>query len=186
MLDQEMIIMGCLRNDLSAQKLLFDHYFGRVKSICMRYAKDDQEANHMLNRSFKDVFAHIKEFNSNNNNLDRWITQTSIKAAVEILRSNKQEYGIVSTVVAGSGDSELQDIENPEKISQIPLKDLLKALHELSPAFRTVYCLFAIDGFSHKEISELLNISEQTSRFNLSKAEYNLRKNIVKFLSEAR
>jgi RNA polymerase sigma factor (sigma-70 family) len=102
-----------------------------------------------------------------------------VTTAVDHLRKNKHNYLIVSTVNAYEKSSAIEEVAGDEMFSTIDKEELLKAVQELTPAYRTVFNLFLIDGFTHPEIAQILDISEETSKLNLSKAKFNLKKSLM-------
>ena len=103
-----------------------------------------------------------------------------MNTSIDNLRKNKHNYLIVSTVYANEKASNMaDDVAEDDLLLQIDKEEILKAVQELTPAYRTVFNLYVIEEFSHKEIAEMLDISEGTSKSNLSKAKFNLKKNLM-------
>ncbi len=176
------IIKGCLNYNRESQKALYEQFHSKMLGICLRYSRDNQEAKTMLRSGFLKVFANLKSFNGSTP-LENWIKEEMVKATIDHLRKIKQNL-IVSTVHANDKTINVgEDITDDEIILQIDTQQILKAVQELTPAYRTVFNLFVVDKHSHKQIAEMLDISENTSESNLSKAKYNLRKNILRSFS---
>ncbi len=171
------IIKGCIRQDRHTQKALYETFYSRMMGICLRYAKNGDEAKDILQEGFIKVFQHIRSFQGSGS-LEGWIKRIMVNTAIDHLRKNKHEYLIVSTVNANRiVEAEKEDENTDEDILNIVSKeDILKAVQELTPAYRTVFNLYIIDEFTHREIADKLGISEGTSKSNLAKAKYNLRK----------
>lgn len=173
------IIKGCLRNDRASQKQLYELYYGKMLGICLRYSKTSTEAKDILHEGFLKVFTALKTFDTHTS-FEAWIKKIMITTAVDHLRRNKHNYLIVSTVNAYEKPTAVEEtITDDSLFANINKEEFLKAVQELTPAYRTVFNLFLIDGYSHKEIAEILDVSEETSKSNLSKAKFNLKKNLT-------
>lgn len=172
------IIKGCLRNDRTSQKHLYELYYSKMLGICLRYSKTSEEAKDILHEGFLKVFTTLKSFDTHTP-FEAWIKKIMVTTAVDHLRKNKHNYLIVSTVNAYEKSSAIEEVASDEALSTIDKEELLKAVQELTPAYRTVFNLFLIDGYTHSEIAGILDISEETSKLNLSKAKFNLKKNLM-------
>jgi RNA polymerase sigma-70 factor (ECF subfamily) len=135
----------------------------------MRYAGSKDEAREIMNMGFLKVFQTIDRFQDGGGNLDAWIYRIMINTSIDYYRKElKHRY---------QDDVEnhyhLQD-DAADAVSDMSATELINLVQELSPAYRTVFNLYVIEGFSHKEIADQLNISEGTSKSNLAKARGNL------------
>ncbi len=169
---EQCIIEGCRRKDRKAQKELYHCYYGFAMKICLRYANDREEALELVNDGFMKVFTklHLYEpkyfFKS-------WLSTVMIHTAIDHYRKKIKM-------------QRMEEIENANEmhekdhiLSALNYQDLVKMVQRLSLAYRTVFNLFVIDGFSHVEIAEKLSISEGTSKSNLFKARQQLREMIM-------
>jgi RNA polymerase sigma-70 factor (ECF subfamily) len=172
------IIKGCLRNDRASQKQLYELYYSKMLGVCLRYSKTHDEAKDILHEAFLKVFSTLKNFDTHTSFAD-WIKKIMVTTAVDHLRRNKHNYLIVSTVNAYEKPAAIEEVINDDALLNVDKEELLKAVQELTPAYRTVFNLFLIDGYTHTEIAEILDISEETSKSNLSKAKFNLKKNLM-------
>jgi RNA polymerase sigma-70 factor, ECF subfamily len=173
------IIKGCLKNDRASQKALYEQYYSKMLGVCLRYAKDKENAKDVLHEAFLKVFNNLKNFNGSGS-FEGWIRRIMVNTSIDHLRKNKQNYLIVSTVYANEkASAATEEIEDDDLLLNIDKEDILKAVQDLTPAYRTVFNLYVIEEFTHKEIAEMLDISEGTSKSNLSKAKFNLRKNLT-------
>jgi RNA polymerase sigma-70 factor (ECF subfamily) len=178
-MNEHEIIKGCLKNDRACQKALYEQHYSKMLGVCLRYAKDKEEAKDILHEAFLKVFTNLKNFNGTGS-FEGWIRRIMVNTAIDHLRKNKQNYLIVSTVYANEKASAMADEPEEEDILQhIDKEEILKAVQELTPAYRTVFNLYVIEELTHREIAELLEISEGTSKSNLSKAKFNLKKNLM-------
>jgi RNA polymerase sigma factor (sigma-70 family) len=173
------LIAGCIRQDRACQEALYKRFYGKMMGVCMRYAKDRDEAKDMLQEGLIKVFTTIKHF-AGKGSFEGWVRRIVVNTAVDHLRRNKHQYMIVSTVVAREGDipDQPEEVEEDNLLAQLSEAQILEVVQQLSPAYRTVFNLYVIENFSHKEISEQLGISEGTSKSNLAKARFQLKKNL--------
>jgi len=160
--EQEMI-EGCLRGERSAQQRLYDFYSPKMYAICCRYLKDPMQAEEALVTAFTRILKKISQYKGEGS-LEAWIKTIVIREALANIRKNQQL----------RIETDLENIDQ-QAISQwqgdrLEQEDLLKMINALPTGYRTVFNLYAIDGYSHKEIAEQLNISESTSKSQLSRA----------------
>lgn len=171
------LIKGCERSDKESQSNLFSLFRDSITGLCLRYSKNELQANEILIEGFVSIFQNFKS-NPGEAQLEVWIKKMMIDKAIEISRKNKQEYKIVSTVNAYSGAH--QDRVVDETVTRAMEKnDVLKGIQALTPAYRIVVNMYLVDGFTQKQISEKLDVGEATIAMNFDKAMYQLRKNIV-------
>lgn len=181
-MNQAEVIKGCLKNDRESQRILYEEFYNNMFGICLRYAKNAEEAKEILHQGFLKVFTNLKNFKSTSS-LHDWIKRIIISNAVEFIRNNKHDYLIVSTVYANDQRTHVgHEISDGALAVKINQKELLDALHQLTPAYRTVFNLYVIDEYTHAEIAEMLDVSEATSKANLAKAKFNLRKNLIQLI----
>lgn len=171
------IIKGCLKNDRASQKQLYELYYSKMLGICLRYSKSNEEAKDILHEGFLKAFTTLKTFDTHTP-FEPWVKKIMIRTAVDHLRKDKHNYLIVSTVNAYEKPTVTEEAIQDEALLSVNKEELLKAVQELTPAYRTVFNLFLIDGYTHAEIAELLDTSEETCKANLSKAKFNLKRNL--------
>ena len=164
------IIKGCINKQRDCQKKLYDTLSGKMLFVCFRYCKNRDDAEDLLQEGFIKVFKHINTFKFEGS-FEGWVRRIMVNTAINFITQQKQKY-LFDDIdnVAIHLESEL------DAITQINEKDLLKILSLLPDGYRTVFNLFAIEGYSHKEIADLLNITEGTSKSQLSKAKAHLKK----------
>ena len=157
------LIHGCIRRDRAAQKRLYEMYSPRLYPLCCRYLKDPMEAEDVLVIGFTRILDKIEHFRGEGS-LEGWMKRIMINEALTQLRKKKTMCKELT----------LDDInpvsESSEPGDALEEEDLLRMINELPDGYKTVFNLFAIDGYSHKEIAEQLNISENTSKSQLSRA----------------
>ncbi len=167
----EELIEGCKKQDYRAQKNLYDFYAPTMFAVCLRYVKEMAEAEDILLKSFMKVFDNIKKFRGEGS-LEGWIRRIVVNESLMYLRQNKVLHLAV-------------DVESAQAVSEVradhlEAEDLLGLVQELPAGYRTVFNLYAIEGYSHAEISDMLGISEGTSKSQLSRAKAMLRNMIEK------
>ena len=166
---QNELINGCLRRDNSAQRLLYETYSPRMYGLCCRYVKDSMDAEDVLVGAFTKIFEKIHQF-KNEGSFEGWIRKIVVNEALTYLRRHRSMYLEI--------DLEQADYE-PDYQSlgdHLEAEDLLSIIQALPTGYRIVFNLYAIDGYSHKEIADQLGISENTSKSQLSRARAYLQK----------
>jgi RNA polymerase sigma-70 factor (ECF subfamily) len=161
------LIEACRRNDRTAQKALFERMAPRMLSVCRRYVRDRMEAEDVLVMSFTKIFERIGQYKGEGS-FEGWVRRIVVNESLTFLRKNKMMYLETDLVTAEreSGPA-LQE-------TGLEAEDLLRLIQELPAGYRMVFNLYAIDGFSHKEIAEQMGITESTSKSQLSRARTHL------------
>lgn len=162
----------CKKQDRQAQKELFDTYAARMLSLCCRYIKDRAEAEDVMITGFTKIFSRIDQYKGEGS-FEGWMRKVIVNEALSQLRKTKNMYLEMDLEVADR-QPDLQPLEN-----NLEAEDLLKVITELPEGYRIVFNLFAIDGYSHKEIADQLGISENTSKSQLSRARTHLQKSLL-------
>lgn len=174
------IVDGCIRGKRKFQKQLFEMYYGKMMAICYRYAKDADEAQDMVQNGFIKVFNKLDVYNFDGS-LEGWIRRIMVNTAIDQIRKNKRNPFSIED------EERIQNIEEEvpfsghedEFYSKLKAETAIKAISNLSPAYRMVFNMYVIEGFTHKEIAEYLGISEGTSKSNLAKAKQKLRSELT-------
>jgi len=174
-LNDEQLIKKCLEKDSLAQKLLFDSFARKMMGVCLRYTKDEAEAQDVLQIGFIKVFEKLTLFNQKGS-LEGWIRKIMINTALDNIRKNKK---YVNDVEMDKVDYQLSNVD-ANAFDSLKAEDLLKIIQAMPTGFKTVFNLYAIEGFSHKEIAKKLNISINTSKSQYSRARAYLQKIIIK------
>lgn len=163
------LIEGCIKKDRKSQKELYRLYYGYAMRICLRYAKSKEEAVEIVNDGFMKVFMQIHRFDKNRT-FTTWLSTIMINTSIDYYRKSIKKMEMEEL-------NAKHDMEDSENIfSRLSYEDLIQLVQKLSYAYRTVFNLFAIDGYTHEEISQMLSISVGTSKSNLFKARENLKK----------
>lgn len=163
------MINGCRQGDSQAQQRVFDLYSSRMKGICLRYVRNSMLAEDVLVMAFTKVFERINQYKGEGS-FEGWIRRITVNEALTSLRRSR--------VMMVETDLECADREPDYQAlsDHLEAEDLMKMIDRLPPGYRVVFNLYAIDGYSHKEIAEQLGISENTSKSQLSRARMNLQK----------
>jgi len=171
-LSEKEIILGCLKNDIKSQKALFDNYSNKMKSLCLRYVGNEQDAEDVLQEGFILVFTKLKNYKFDGS-FEGWLRKIMINVSLRFLKKNKKN--LVKNI------EEVYSLydKNESIYSKLSQDDLMQILYKLPDGYRVVFNMFAIEGYSHKEIGKLLKIGESTSRSQLAKAKKRLRKLIM-------
>jgi len=173
-LNEDELIEGCVRQDVDFQRLLYEKYASKMMGICMRYCNSKQEAEDVIQDSFIKIFDKIKTFQKRGS-LEGWIKRIVVNSA---LKSNDKR---VMKFEPGSLDKVNEPSFNAKAISRIETKDILAIIQNLPRGYRTVFNMYAIEGYSHKEIGTILNISEVTSRTQYARAKKQLIELLAKY-----
>lgn len=161
--DFQALIKDCISGNQLAQKKLYDLFSAGMYGVCLMYSKDPDEAKDILQEGFIKIFQKLKQY-SGKGSFEGWMRRIFINTALE-------RYRVKQSVLMVDKDMEVLAGEVDESITgQLSANDLLDMIRELSPQYKMVFNLYAIEGYSHKEISKKLNISEGTSKSNLSRA----------------
>jgi len=150
--------------------------YRRLLGVCMRYADDDDEAKDILQNGFIKVFKSVENYKGDGS-FEGWVKRIVINTAIDNYRRKKVKPVVVDSELTDRlGSNMEEEVEDDSIYQQIPIKAVLDAVQYLSPAYRTVFNLYVLEGYNHNEIAEMLTISVGTSKSNLSKARLNLRK----------
>jgi RNA polymerase sigma-70 factor (ECF subfamily) len=170
---EEVLLQGCLKNDATAQQELYHRYSPKMLSVCYRYAKNREDAEDMLQEGFIKVFSQISKF-ENRGSLEGWILRVIVHTCINHLKKNKKFNEHVDLAYAGN-----IVIKEDYIPSIIQAKQIVETIRTLPIGYRTVLNLYAIEGYSHKEIGQLLDIEESTSRSQYTRAKNMLEEILV-------
>lgn len=172
----EELIDGCAREDRHMQYLLYQKYSSQMYLVCLRYCKMQQEAEDVLQEGFIKVFNHIKSFRKESS-LFYWIKRVIINTALNHQRNKLYMYPMVDV-------GELRRFSDaPDTLAGLQLEDLLGLIQDLPSGCRTIFNLYAIEGFKHHEIAEMLKITEGTSKSQYARAKQLLQEKLEKLES---
>ncbi|NJN34574.1 MAG: RNA polymerase sigma factor [Saprospiraceae bacterium] len=166
------LIKGCICEDRRCQRELFARYAGKMMTVCLRYARHSMEAEDLLQDSFIKIFDNIRRFEGKGS-FEGWIRRIVINTAlknVSRLSFQRENMGL-DHVEEGSSD--------PSVLAELSAEEMLKIIARLPDGYRVVFNLYCIEGFSHREIADLLQIEESTSRSQLTKARHILQQQVL-------
>lgn len=161
---EELMLAGCLRNNAASQEALYNRFSPRMLGVCYRFAKNREDAEDMLQEGFIKVFTQMHQYR-NEGALEGWIRRIVVHTCINILKKNKKFAESVDIIHANS-----VHIKEDMIPSIMQAKQVVECIRMLPLGYRTVLNLYAIEGFSHKEIAQLLDIEESTSRSQYTRA----------------
>lgn len=180
MTSEQTLAERCRRRESQALKELYDSYAGRLFSLCMRYAPTQASAEDILQDSFIKIIQSIDSFHfRGTGSLYAWMSRITVNRALDSLKIDSR---IRTVTIEESRAAEIR-LEDRD-IGIIPEKELLRMIRELPPGYRMVFNMFALDGFSHKEIARALGIKERTSSSQYSRARAMLAEKIKDYLKK--
>ena len=160
---EQEIIKGCIKKDASCQRMLFETYSGRFMSICLRYACDQPEAEDILQDAFINIFSYIHQFKGEGS-FEGWMRRIVVNTALRVIQKKKIRF------------TEIQEYQQPgfqvetSSYTSLHADELIKLINALPDGYRIVFNLNVIEGYSHEEIAQMLQIAASTSRSQLLKA----------------
>jgi RNA polymerase sigma-70 factor (ECF subfamily) len=174
LLNDEELIKACLKKDAKAERQLWNRFAPKMMGVCHRYASSDAEADDMLQESFIKIFMNLKNF-KHLSAFETWVTGITINTCLTYLRLNKK-------LALGTHTDHIENDAgfSTEQLHYIDSNMLLECIRQLPETYRTILNLFAIDGYSHKEIAAMLHISEGASRINCFRAKSMLEQKLKK------
>ena len=171
----EGLIEGCRRQERKAQEGLYRNYYKAMMNICLRYSQDDTDALAVLNGAFFKVFKHIGKYDASKASIYTWIRAIVVNECISFVNASKNRVAAVEL------NEEADSIQiEPTVFNKIKEANLLLLIQRLAPATKAVFNLFVLEGYSHKQIGEMLNISEGTSKWHLNDARKKLQELIIK------
>lgn len=172
------LIKGCIAGDRRLQEELYSRFSPKMYAVCLRYANNADDAQDLLQEGFIKVYRNLHRFRAEGS-FEGWIRRVFVNTSIEHFRKKSTRLSMVT-------DKEENTIEDADitAIHKLAEKDIINIIQELSPGYRTVFNLYVVEGYSHKEIGELLGISEGTSKSQLARAKGVLQKKITQYLSD--
>src|SRR5688572_6329306 len=171
---EEAILKGCLNNDAAAQRELYNKYCAKMLAVCYRYGHNREDAEDMLQEGFIKVFLQIHTF-ENRGAFEGWIRRIIVHTCINILKKNKKFNESVDIIYATGIQVREESIP-----AIIQAKQVVECIRLLPIGYRTVLNLYAVEGYSHREIGVMLDIEESTSRSQYTRAKAMLEDILVK------
>lgn len=171
----EELIIKCKNQDATAQEALYRKYSSTLFSICLKYSPNYAEAQDNLQDSFLTIFKRIEQFKGSGS-FEGWIKRITVNTALQKYRKQR--------VFDITNEDQIEDEDVVVEDNSIPLDFLLKIIQELPDRYRLVFTMYVLDGYTHREIAEMLGISDGTSKSNLARARNILRQKIEIYNTE--
>ncbi len=178
---EKSLIKRCIAKDERSMNDLYRRCFSTMKQISMRYQKNSSDVDEAINRGFLKIINNLSKYDSSKS-FEAWYKKILVNTNIDLYRKTKRHHEQVLYVENFSDYKEV-NIEFEDSPTKNSYKELLSMLKELPPMTRNVFNLFAIDGYSHQEIGEILNISDGTSKWHVSNARKKLK---IKMESKAK
>ncbi|MEQ1798701.1 MAG: RNA polymerase sigma factor [Lacibacter sp.] len=156
------LIKGCIEGDRRMQKELYDRFSPKMYAVCLRYMGNADDAQDILQEGFIKIYKNLERFRGDGS-FEGWVRRIFVNTAIEQIRKKKMDVSLTEK-------EETIEYKSISAVDNINEKDLLKIVSGLSPGYRSVFNMYVVEGFSHKEIGELLGISEGTSKSQLARA----------------
>ena len=164
------LINGCISNDRKAQERLYKQFYGPMTSICLRYTRNQEDAIEVLHNGFLKVYKNMHTYDATKASLYTWIRTIIVNSAIDFIRQRGKFQNNI----------ELERAEEPaieaDAVQRMSAQELLQLVQQLTPATQTVFNLYVVEGYNHREIANLVGISEGTSKWHLSEARKQLQK----------
>lgn len=174
------LINGCLKGDSRMQEALYQRFAPKMYAVCLRYANNADDAQDLLQEGFIKVYRNLGKYRGDGS-FEGWIRRIFVNTSIEYFRKK-------SAVLTGLSEREEKTIEDADisALDQLAEKDIIRFIQELSPGYKTVFNLYVVEGYSHREIADMLGISEGTSKSQLARAKGILQKKVTQYLSETK
>jgi RNA polymerase sigma-70 factor (ECF subfamily) len=173
------LIQGCLEGNPRMQEQLYRQYAPKMYAVCLRYSGKPEDAQDILQDGFVKVYRNLSRFRGDGS-FEGWMRRIFVNTAIEHYRKSVNMYPITETQENQVEDREWNAFE------KLSVKDLVKLIQGLSPGYRTVFNLYVVEGYTHREIGEMLGISEGTSKSQLARAKSILQQMILKQTEQSR
>lgn len=157
------LIKGCIDNSRKAQEQLYQRFYGPMAAICLRYTRNEEDAIEVLHNGFLKVYKNIQHYDGSKASLYTWIRKIMVNSAIDFIRQRNR----FSSVELEKAEEPRID---PDAVQRLSSQELLQLVRRLSPATQTVFNLYVVEGYNHREIANLIGISEGTSKWHLSEA----------------
>jgi len=162
------LVQACINKERWAQKKLYEDNYSKMMGVCLRYSNNKEDALDILHEGFIKVFRNIAKYQPGTS-MNAWMRRIMVNTAIDFYRKSiRRRTEDLDQAYQVSADL-------PDAVSNCTEKDILAAIQTLSPAYRAVFNLYVIEGFSHREIADQLGVTESTSRSNLVKARIKLK-----------
>jgi RNA polymerase sigma-70 factor (ECF subfamily) len=165
------LIEGCVNRDPKMQRLLYERFSSKMYGVCLRYSENTEDANDVMQEGFIKVYQNIGKFRGEGS-FEGWIRRIFIHTSIEHYRKKVKLFNVTEVSENTIEDDKLNVLDS------LATKDILKIVGELTPGYKTVFNMHVVEGYSHKEIAQILDITEGTSKSQLARAKGVLKKKI--------
>ena len=174
-MDDETLVQKCISGNAGAQRELFDRFSPLMLGVAMRYIKDRERSEDVLQDGFIKVYKNLHRF-EHKGSLEGWIRRIIVNTALDQIRKYKKEQTNIEL-----DDTSFELVQKSDAVERLQAEVLMEIVQQLPDGYRIVFNMFAIEGYSHKEIADELNITESTSKSQYSRAKSVLRKTLKKY-----
>ncbi|MEO6637384.1 MAG: RNA polymerase sigma factor [Ginsengibacter sp.] len=171
------LIQACIAGDRQMQELLYRKHSAKMYGVCLRYCGNTEDANDLLQEGFIKVFKNLQKFRGEGS-FEGWIRRIFVNTSIEHFRKKVKLYNVSEVQENTIEDTDLNILDT------LAEKDIIALVNELSPGYKTVFNMHVIEGYSHKEIADILGITEGTSKSQLARAKGVLKKSLETRLSK--
>jgi RNA polymerase sigma-70 factor (ECF subfamily) len=180
------LIDGCLKGDRRSQQAIHKMFYGKMKAVCMRYTRDSDQAMDVLQEGFLKVFNSLEKF-TGVGTFEGWMRRIMVNLSIDRYRRLKNDWILLGdeNAMENMGDDstdEMEEADEHDEIYDITPEQIIDAMQQLTPAYRTVFNLYVYEDYTHQDIAEALGISVGTSKSNYAKAKKNMKKLLTKNL----
>ncbi|MEO8734739.1 MAG: sigma-70 family RNA polymerase sigma factor [Flavobacteriales bacterium] len=175
------VIDGCLAGERRSQQRVYELFYGKMMSVCLRYTKNHDQAKDILQDGFIKVFRNLAKFNRDGS-FEGWVRRIMVNTAIDHFRRARHSYLLLGEDRSMEEFEDLAEEDDNDVDDTLDLKpaDVINAMQKLTPAYRTVFNLYVFEDMTHKEIAETLDINIGTSKSNFAKAKNNLKRLLKK------
>jgi RNA polymerase sigma-70 factor, ECF subfamily len=178
----QQLIKGCLEGDRKAQQAVYKLLYGKMKVVCMRYTRDTDQALDVLQEGFIKVFQNMERY-SGAGSFEGWVRRIMVNLSIDRFRKQKNDFLLLngSTSIEDYEDVVEDELDAESVDYDFTPEQILEAMQQLSPAYKTVFNLYVFENYTHQDIAEALSISIGTSKSNFAKAKRNMKKILLKY-----
>ncbi len=176
-LSESDLIEGCIKGDRQMQKLLYHRFSPKMYAVCLRYSGNSEDARDLLQEGFIKIFKNLCKYRGDGS-FEGWIRRIFVNTSIEHFRKKVHLQNVTETQETSIEDKEWNVLDN------LAEKDIMKMINELSPGYKAVFNMHVIEGYSHKEIADILGINEGTSKSQLARAKMVLKKMVENRLNK--
>jgi len=172
------LIKGCLKGSRKAQEGIYKLLYGKMLTVCMRYTRNVDEAQDILQEGLLKMFSNLAKYNFEGS-FEGWVRRIVVNTAIDSIRKKKNDFILLGEHQSVEEFSEIADEEEEEAEFDFKPSDILAAMQKLTPAYQMIFNLYVFENMTHAEIAEKTGISVGTSKSNLAKAKRNLKKILI-------